>query len=82
MSYLPFFLRRRNYTSGSPAMAAQVDLYGFYITTPDYILRPEVIESDFYAWCATGDSQYLERAEQEFRDSAKSPLTGDYPCHA
>jgi len=59
-----------NYTGGTPATAAQIDFYnehGFYITAPDYILRPEVLESNFYAWRVTGDSKYLERAEQAIK---------------
>ena len=59
-----------NYTGGEPATEAQMDFYnknGFYITAPDYILRPEVLESNFYAWRVTGDSKYLERAEQAIK---------------
>jgi len=44
---------------------AQLDFYnehGFWITTSDYIQRPEVLESNFYAWRATGDTKYLDRA--------------------
>ena len=55
-----------NYTGGAPATTAQNDFYkkhGFYITAPDYILRPEVLESNFYAWRVTGDTKYLERAK-------------------
>ncbi|KAG5220828.1 glycoside hydrolase family protein [Salix suchowensis] len=36
--------------------------HGFYITGADYILRPEVLESNFYAWRATGDIKYLDNA--------------------
>jgi len=36
--------------------------HGFYITVADYILRPEVLESNFYAWRVTGDTKYLDRA--------------------
>ena len=56
-----------NYTGGSNATEAQLEFYnehGFYITAPDYILRPEVLESNFYAWRVTGDSKYLKRAEK------------------
>ena len=59
-----------NFTGGDPATEAQMDFYnehGFYITAPDYILRPEVLESNFYAWRVTGDSKYLERAEQAIK---------------
>ncbi|KAF8068873.1 glycoside hydrolase family 47 protein [Lyophyllum atratum] len=37
--------------------------HGFYITAADYILRPEVLESNFYAWRITGDIKYLKRAK-------------------
>ena len=38
------------------------DQHGFYITGSDYVMRPEVLESNFYAWRATGDTKYLDRA--------------------
>ena len=37
--------------------------HGFYITSSYYILRPEVLESNFYAWRVTGDEKYLARAQ-------------------
>ena len=49
-----------------PSSIDQVLFYikhGFYITAPDYILRPEVLESNFYAWRVTGDPKYLDRAQ-------------------
>ena len=36
--------------------------HGYYITGSDYIQRPEVLESNFYAWRVTGDPTYLDRA--------------------
>ena len=36
--------------------------HGYYITFPDYVLRPEVLESNFYAFRVTGNPIYLERA--------------------
>ncbi|GAM91341.1 hypothetical protein ANO11243_093900 [Dothideomycetidae sp. 11243] len=33
---------------------------GFYITGPEYALRPEVLESYYYAYVATGDPKYRE----------------------
>lgn len=36
--------------------------HGYYITGSDYIQRPEVLESNFYAWRVTGDPVYLDRA--------------------
>ena len=49
--------------------AADVSFYkkhGFYIfnSGSDCILRPEVLESNFYAFRATGDMKYLDRARQ------------------
>jgi len=41
--------------------------HGFYITAADYILRPEVLESNFYAWRVTGDAKYLDRAAQAIK---------------
>ncbi|KAJ8082828.1 hypothetical protein PM082_008684 [Marasmius tenuissimus] len=46
----------------TPAQAVFYEKHGFYITGADYILRPEVLESNFYAWRATGDRKYLDRA--------------------
>ncbi|KAF7344099.1 alpha-1,2-Mannosidase [Mycena venus] len=54
-----------NFTGGDPPTAEQLEFYnehGFYITLPLYILRPEVLESNFYAWRVTGDTKYLDRA--------------------
>ena len=35
---------------------------GFWITAPNYVLRPEVIESIYYAYRATGDPKYQDWA--------------------
>ncbi|EKM77281.1 hypothetical protein AGABI1DRAFT_86588 [Agaricus bisporus var. burnettii JB137-S8] len=54
-----------DFTGGSSPTQAQLDFYkqhGFYITSGAYILRPEVLESNFYAFRATGDQKYLDRA--------------------
>ena len=55
-----------NYTSAnaviSDAELAFYNEHGFYITSADYILRPEVLESQFIAYRATGDEKYLARA--------------------
>ncbi|KAF9259730.1 glycoside hydrolase family 47 protein [Marasmius fiardii PR-910] len=64
--------------------AAQQTFYqqhGFYITSADYILRPEVLESNFYAWRATGDVKYLDRAASaidSFNKFLLVPETGGY----
>lgn len=67
--------------TGSPAPTAeQVAFYkehGFYPTTNYYILRPEVLESNFYAWRVTGDTKYLDRAAkavESFRTFLKAPV--------
>ncbi|KAF9568668.1 glycoside hydrolase family 47 protein [Agrocybe pediades] len=46
----------------SPDQLAFYEKHGFYITASDYILRPEVLESNFYAFRVTGDPKYLNRA--------------------
>lgn len=54
-----------NFTgSGSPSVSQQAfyNRHGYYITGSDYIQRPEVLESNFYAWRVTGDTKYLDRA--------------------
>lgn len=54
-----------NFTGGSPPNAEQLAFYnehGYYITASDYVQRPEVLESNFYAYRVTGDSKYLDRA--------------------
>src|ERR1700730_12362803 len=49
-------------TTPDATQAAFYDAHGFYIRDPYYVLRPEVLESNFYAWRATGDPKYLDRA--------------------
>jgi len=54
-----------SYTGGEEPDATQIafnEEHGFYITAADYVLRPEVLESNFYAWRVTGDTKYLDRA--------------------
>lgn len=49
--------------------ANQSDFYdraGYFITSSDYILRPEVIESYYYAYRITGDSKYQDWAWDAF----------------
>jgi len=46
----------------SPDEIAFFNEHGFYITDPVYVQRPEVLESNFYAWRVTGNQMYLERA--------------------
>jgi mannosyl-oligosaccharide alpha-1,2-mannosidase len=52
-------------TGGDAPTVDQLAFYkqhGFYITGADYYLRPEVLESNFYAWRVTGNIMYLNRA--------------------
>ncbi|TGO30274.1 hypothetical protein BPAE_0006g00130 [Botrytis paeoniae] len=52
-----------NDTRNPPPPADQLAFYekaGFYITNSDYILRPEVLESFYYAYRLTGDEKYRE----------------------
>ncbi|KIY47407.1 glycoside hydrolase family 47 protein [Fistulina hepatica ATCC 64428] len=54
-----------DYTGLSAPTTEELEFYdehGFYITTAYYIQRPEVLESNFYAWRATGDTKYFYRA--------------------
>ena len=53
-----------NFT-GNPIAPDQLKFYnqhGFYVTSSHYILRPEVLESNFYAYRVTGDRKYFDRA--------------------
>lgn len=55
-------------TGGNPPSASDLSFYnehGFYILNggSDFILRPEVLESHFYAWRVTGDVKYQQRAQ-------------------
>ena len=52
--------------------------HGFYIFNggSDYILRPEVLESNFYAWRVSGDPKYIANAEsavQSYLDFLEVP---------
>ncbi|KAJ8093549.1 hypothetical protein PM082_020407 [Marasmius tenuissimus] len=51
-----------NFTALTPSQQAFYDEHGFNITGFSYNLRPEVLESNFIAWRATGDTKYLDRA--------------------
>jgi mannosyl-oligosaccharide alpha-1,2-mannosidase len=57
--------------------------HGYYITGADYVQRPEVLESNFYAWRVTGDQLYLDRARSAVTSfnkylSAKTGFAGIY----
>jgi mannosyl-oligosaccharide alpha-1,2-mannosidase len=58
-----------NATNNPAAPADQAAFYkrsGFWITNGNYVLRPEVIESYYYAYRATGDPIYQEWAWEAF----------------
>jgi mannosyl-oligosaccharide alpha-1,2-mannosidase len=49
---------------------------GFYITNAGYQLRPEVMESFYYAYRATGDTKYQEWAWDAFLDINSTTRVG------
>lgn len=49
---------------------------GFWITNGQYVLRPEVIESMYYAWRATKDQKYREWAWSAFVSVNKTTRAG------
>lgn len=58
-----------NATNNPPAPADQAAFYassGFWIGSGAYVLRPEVVESYYYAYRATGDKKYQEWAWEAF----------------
>jgi mannosyl-oligosaccharide alpha-1,2-mannosidase len=55
------------FTGYDEPSSTQLEFYkkhGFYILSSYHIMRPEVLESNFYAWRATGDIKYYDRAAQ------------------
>ncbi|KAI0366836.1 seven-hairpin glycosidase [Pilatotrama ljubarskyi] len=72
--------------SGDPS-AGDLAFYnrnGFYILPgdSDYFMRPEVLESNFYAWRATGDTKFYERAvsaTNSFATFLKTPTVAFAP---
>ncbi|CAK7213086.1 Mannosyl-oligosaccharide alpha-1,2-mannosidase 1B [Sporothrix eucalyptigena] len=58
-----------NASNNSPAPKSQTDFWkraGFWIDDGQYVLRPEVIESYYYAYRATGDTKYQDWAWDAF----------------
>ncbi|KNZ78348.1 Mannosyl-oligosaccharide alpha-1,2-mannosidase 1B [Termitomyces sp. J132] len=54
-----------DYTGEEKPTAQQLEFneqHGFYPTASHYVLRPEVLESNFYAWRNTGDPKFIARA--------------------
>ncbi|KAI0738967.1 seven-hairpin glycosidase [Daedaleopsis nitida] len=59
------FISKDGNFSGSTPSTSDVAFYnehGFYITTDYYYMRPEVLESNFYAFRATGERKFYDRA--------------------
>jgi len=52
------------------------DRAGFYITNSQYILRPEVLESFYYAYRATGNKKYQDYSWNGFQAIAKTTRVG------
>ncbi|KAI0688410.1 seven-hairpin glycosidase [Cytidiella melzeri] len=61
-----YFSNKGNNTGQDPTAAdlAFLQQHGFWVEdgAPYYYIRPEVLESNFYAWRFTGDTKYLDRA--------------------
>ena len=57
----------------TPEDTAFFNEHGFYIFAgdSDYILRPEVLESNFYAWRVTGDPKYIANAQSAIQSYLK-----------
>lgn len=61
-----------DYTGQPPPTPEQQEFYkahGFYLVDSAryYDMRPEVLESNFYAWRVTGDTKYIDRAASALR---------------
>lgn len=68
-----------NSTKNPPAPAAQAAFFkkaGFWIQDGQYVLRPEVIESYYYAYRATGDTKYQDWAWDAFLAVNKTCAAG------
>ncbi|KAI1786736.1 glycoside hydrolase family 47 protein [Ganoderma leucocontextum] len=78
-----FFSSDGNYT-GSTTTADQLTFYnehGFFITTSYFYMRPEVLESNFYAWRYTGNVTYYDRAVSAYQ-SLETYLKTDTVAYA
>ena len=66
MEAFGFFSSDGNYTGATPTAddIAFYNEHGFFLYPGSeyYLMRPEVLESNFYAWRVTGDTKYLDRA--------------------
>ncbi|KAK7681465.1 hypothetical protein QCA50_015557 [Cerrena zonata] len=76
-----YFSEDGNFTGATPTAEdlAFYDKHGFFIypQAEYYYLRPEVLESNFYAWRVTGNRTYLDRAASaidSFNKFTKAPI--------
>ncbi|KAM5533998.1 hypothetical protein V8D89_012318 [Ganoderma adspersum] len=81
-----YFSSDGNYTGSTPSSddLAFYNQHGFFITTSYYYMRPEVLESNFYAWRLTGDVKYYQRAVsayQSFEKYLKTPTVAFAPIN-
>ncbi|GAP88406.1 putative glycoside hydrolase family 47 protein [Rosellinia necatrix] len=68
-----------NASNNGAAPSDQAAFYnknGFWISSSPYVLRPEVIESYYYAYRATGDSKYQDWAWDAFLNINKTCSAG------
>jgi mannosyl-oligosaccharide alpha-1,2-mannosidase len=69
-----------NDPNNRPPPANQTEFYnkaGFYNTSPYYILRPETLESVYYAYRLTGDTKYQDMAWTAFQAIRKRCRVND-----
>ncbi|KAI1369825.1 glycoside hydrolase family 47 protein [Xylaria arbuscula] len=69
----------KNASNNAGAPTAQATFYedkGYWISSSAYVLRPEVIESYYYAYRATGDTKYQDWAWDAFLNINKTCSAG------
>jgi mannosyl-oligosaccharide alpha-1,2-mannosidase len=62
----PGFRNKTTFTPQTDLQKEQLHTTGFWVADPVYRLRPEYVESLFYAWRITGDLKYREWAWEAF----------------
>jgi len=75
MEQFGYFSSDGNFTGATPT-ADDLAFYaehGFFLYpgAEYYLMRPEVLESNFYAWRVTGDTKYLDRASSAIASFSK-----------
>ncbi|KAF1983311.1 glycoside hydrolase family 47 protein [Aulographum hederae CBS 113979] len=58
--------QKSHFKPSSPRQEYELSHYGFFVADPKYKLRPEYVESLFYAWRITGEERYREWAWDAF----------------